>query len=90
MRCVGIPTDRAHAPGVRSAMSPQRDPDPDATISDAQAIQKAFTDFWAVVMAHDAFLAVAQVEDVRGTLDRVTQLQSWLEHYSEALRQRVP
>jgi hypothetical protein len=71
------------------AMSLKRDPDPDATTPDAQGIQKALTDFWAVAMAHDAFAAAGQVEDLRETLDRVTQLQSWLFHYSEAL-QRVP
>jgi hypothetical protein len=71
-------------------MSLERDPDPDATIPDAQGIQKALTDCWAVAVAHDAFAAAGQVKDVRETLDRVTQLQSWLFHYSEALRQRVP
>jgi hypothetical protein len=68
-------------------MSLERDPAPDATIPDAQAIQKALTDCWAVAMAHDASVAAGQVNDVRDTLDRVTQLQSWLAHYSAALQQ---
>jgi hypothetical protein len=91
LRSVGTRTDRAPARKLRSRMmSQKREPDPDATIPEARAIQKALTDCWAEMVAHDAFFAATHVEDVRGTLDKVIQLQSWLEHYSEALRQREP
>jgi hypothetical protein len=70
-------------------VTPNPTPDPDATIHEAQAIAKALTDFHAIAVAHDSYGAAAHVENVRETLDRVIQLQSWLQHYSDALRLRA-
>jgi hypothetical protein len=62
------------------------DPDPDATMSDAQEAAKCLGEFYAFAASHDAYLTAGAVHEVRETLDRVIELQGWLDHYGQALR----
>ena len=64
------------------------EPDPDPTVSASQEAAKCLGEFHAFAASHDAYLTAGGVEDVRETSDRVIQLQSWLEHFREALRLR--
>jgi hypothetical protein len=71
---------------LRSPMTPNPEPDPDATVSDAQEAEKCLAEFHAFALSHDAYLTAGVVDEARETLDRVIELQSWLDHYGEALR----
>jgi hypothetical protein len=81
------PTPRL-APCYGSAVPPNPRPDPDATMSDAQESAKCLSDYHAFAASHDAAVTASAVDDVRETLDKVTELRSWLDQYGEALQLR--
>jgi hypothetical protein len=73
---------------LRFRRDPQPEARPGATMSDAQESAKCLSDFHAFAASHDAAVTASAVDDVRETLDKVTELRSWLDHYGEALQLR--
>jgi hypothetical protein len=73
-----------HAPHV----NPKPTPDRNATIPEAQAVQKHIRDFSAFAAAHAPHSAATHVDNVEETLHQVAALQTWLQHYGDALRLR--
>jgi hypothetical protein len=69
-------------------LKPLPEPDPDATITDAQEARKCFGEFYAFAASHDAVLTASHVTDDNAseTLARAATLQTWLRSFADALR----
>jgi hypothetical protein len=63
------------------------EPDPDATITDADEARKCLSEFHAFAASHDAVVTACQIldDDAAETLARVATMQTWLGTFADAL-----
>ena len=63
-------------------------PDPDTTMTEAQAFRKCLSDFHAFAAAHDPGNTATLADDLPATLEAIHTLQIWLHRCRAALERR--